>query len=225
MSNNGQSRIALIHAVTVAVDPVKDAFVDLWPEADIVNILDDALSPDRARDAELTERMTARIGALGDYALTAGCDGILYTCSAFGAAIDAFATRAAVPVLKPNEAMFEDALLLGERVGMLATFGPSVGGMEAEFKEQAKEKGSTATITTVLVQDAMTALKGGDVDRHNRLLADAAGQLRETDAILLAHFSTARAFAAVSAVTDKPVLTSPRSAVRFMRARCENGWT
>ena len=34
-------RIALIHAVTVAVAPVETAFRELWPEAECVNILDE----------------------------------------------------------------------------------------------------------------------------------------------------------------------------------------
>ena len=33
-------RIALIHAVTVAMAPVHDAFGQLWPEAECVDILD-----------------------------------------------------------------------------------------------------------------------------------------------------------------------------------------
>jgi hypothetical protein len=138
-------RIALIHAVTVAVDPIKSAFGELWPQASTINILDDSLSPDRARDPDLTAVMSARIGALGDYALSNGCHGVLYTCSAFGEAIDAFAKRAPVPVLKPNEAMFEAALGIGDCVGMLATFGPSVASMEAEFHEQAHARGRKAS--------------------------------------------------------------------------------
>ncbi len=214
------ARIALIHAVTVAVDPIKGAFAELWPEAETVNILDDSLSPDRARDPDLTPAMSARIGALGDYALSAGCQGILYTCSAFGEAIAAFARRAPVPTLKPNEAMFEDALSLGGRIGMLATFGPSVAGMEVEFAEQARAREKNASIKTVLVDSAMAALKSGNADTHNRLLADAVLQLGDVDAIMLAHFSTSRARAAVSARTSKPVLTSPHSAVRMIRRMC-----
>ena len=43
-------RIVLIHAVAVAVDPVAAAFADGWPEAELVNLLEDSLSRDRAAD-------------------------------------------------------------------------------------------------------------------------------------------------------------------------------
>lgn len=214
------SRVALIHAVSVAIDPIKEAFSELWPEAEVVNILDDSLGPDRAAARELSAHMSSRIFALGDYALNTRCEGILFTCSAFGDAIEDFARQAPVPVLKPNEAMFEDALSIGNNVGMLATFEPSVAGMEEEFHRQAEAKGQPGVIRTVVVGDAMAALKAGDSATHNRLLAEAAVQLANADLMILAHFSTARAFAAVSARSDKPVLTSPRSAVQALRKRC-----
>jgi Asp/Glu/Hydantoin racemase len=213
-------RVALIHAVAVAIEPVRAAFADLWPEADLVNLLDDSLSPDRARDGALTPAMAERIEALGRYALRAGAEGILYTCSAFGPAIAAFATAAPVPVLRPNEAMFARALLAGRRFGMLATFGPSVAPMEDEFRAAAAEAGIEASLRTVLVESAMAALKAGDVAAHDRQLAEAAPELASCDAIMLAHFSTSRALEAVSAVVPCPVLTSPHSAVEALRDRC-----
>lgn len=136
------TRIALIHAVTVAIDPIRQAFDELWPEADIVNILDDGLSPDRARDADLTPAMRHRIIDLGRYALSTGADGILYTCSAFGPAIEAFAAVTERPVLKPNEAMFARALAAGRRIGMLATFRPSVASMKKSSGTWPRRTGS-----------------------------------------------------------------------------------
>src|SRR5579872_3862958 len=128
-------RIALIHAVTVAMAPVHEAFRQLWPEAECVDILDTSLSRDRERDGELTKKMTGRFLLLAKYAEDNGAAGILFTCSAFGEAIEQAASRAKIPVLKPNEAMFGAALATGKRLGMLATFAPSVAGMEAEFRD------------------------------------------------------------------------------------------
>jgi len=210
-------RITLIHAVQVAMQPVEQAFRAHWPAAEIVHLLDDSLSPDRARHASLSTELHARINSLADYAVACGADAILYTCSAFGEAIEAAARRLTLPVLKPNESMFEAALQAGKRIGMLATFAPSVDSMEAEFRALAFEQQVNAAITTIVVVDAMAALKVGDAEQHNALLADAARGLQGCDCILLAHFSTSRALAAVQAVSSCPVLTSPASAVQKLQ--------
>ncbi len=212
-----KTRIALIHAVTVAVEPVRDAFRQLWPEAECANILDDSLSLDRERDGVLTDAMKHRIRALAEYGAATGADGVLFTCSAFGEAIDAAAAQSPIPVLKPNEAMFEAALGMGRRIGMLATFAPSVGSMEDEFREMAAAGGKRATIETYCVPGAMAALKAGDGAEHNRLIAEAAPRFSDCDVVLLAHFSTARAAPAVTAALKRPVLTSPGSAVAKLK--------
>jgi hypothetical protein len=50
------TRIVLIHAVSVAMQPVQDAFGRSWPEAETVNLLEDSLSPDLEAAGELTRR-------------------------------------------------------------------------------------------------------------------------------------------------------------------------
>src|SRR5690348_3851504 len=98
------TRIALIHAVPMAIAPVARALAELWPDAQPMNLLDDALSRDREAHADLRPEVAARISALADYAMSACADAILYTCSAFGPAIEAVKARLDVPVLTPNEA-------------------------------------------------------------------------------------------------------------------------
>jgi Asp/Glu/hydantoin racemase len=208
-------RIALIHAVTVAMAPVHDAFRELWPEAECVDILDTSLSRDREREGRLTEKMTGRFLLLAKYAEDNGADGILFTCSAFGEAIEAAAKKARIPVLKPNEAMFAAALAAGKRLGMLATFQPSVAGMEAEFRDIAGAAGSTTALDSFCVDGAMKALQAGDGATHDRLLAEAAPRFADRDAVLLAHFSTSRAAKAVQAALNCPVLTAPAAVERL----------
>ena len=63
----------------------------------------------------------------------------------------------------------------------------------------AAEAGSTAKLVTACVPDAMAALRDGDAETHNRLVAGAVDQLGDVDVLLLAQFSTAQARPAVAA--------------------------
>jgi hypothetical protein len=124
------------------------------------------------------------------------------------------AAKAGVPVLKPNEAMFEAALAAGKRLGMLATFEPSVAGMEAEFRDIA---GDRATLDSFCVAGAMKALQAGGGGEHDERLAAAAPRFADYDAVMLAHFSTSRAATAVKAAVHCPVLTAPGAAVTKLK--------
>jgi Asp/Glu/hydantoin racemase len=212
-----RTRIALIHATPLAVEPVRAAMDTHWPEADAVNILDDALSRDRGGEPVPPPAVAERILALAAYARRTGCAGILFTCSAFGPAIERAAEQADVPVLKPNEAMFRDAIAKGDRIGMLATAAMAVPTLAAEFEDEARRCGSRATLTTLVVPDAMAALQGGRGSTHDEAIAARARDLAGYDAVMLAQFSMARAANAVRRAIAAPVLTSPDSAVCLMR--------
>jgi aspartate/glutamate racemase len=211
-------RIVLLHATPVAMEPVQRAFAARWPEADLVNLLDDGLSADRAREPDLSEAMIGRFVAFGSYGAGIGADGILVTCSAFGPAIDRLAAKVDVPVLKPNEAMVRAAIDKGLRIGMLATFAPAVATMVQEFEDVARQAGSAATLETIVVEDAMAQLRAGNAALHNDLVAAQASALAGCDAIVLAQFSTAQAAEKVRARVDMPVLAAPEAAVDLMKA-------
>ena len=103
-------RITLVHALKHSIVPIEASFARLWPDAGLMNLLDDSLSADLARDGGLSDAMTERFLELGRYAAGTGSDAILFTCSAFGPCIEAVArAQAPMPVLKPNEAMIEQA--------------------------------------------------------------------------------------------------------------------
>jgi Asp/Glu/hydantoin racemase len=207
----------LLHATPVAVEPVKAAFAELWPEPELVNLLDDSLSPDRAKSEELTEELIERFVSFGRYGYSTGADAILVTCSAFGPAIEQMARELPIPVLKPNEAMFHAAVAQGRNIAMVATFRPAVVTMEAEFDEYVAQTGRDASLTTIVVEPAMTALRAGDAETHNRLIAERASDLDGFDTVMLAHFSTSRAASALSGKVSVPVLTAPGAAVARLR--------
>lgn len=212
------TRIALIHAVYAAMDPVAKAFRALWPEAQVHNLIDDGLPGALEQAGYLTDPIRARIRGLADLGVTAGVDGILYTCSAFAEAIEATAKALPIPVLKPDEAMFAAALQSGKRIGLLATFQPAVKSMEDAFHRQAAEAGMNASIETVCVPEAIIAARAGDIETHNRLVLQALPQLNKCDAIMLAHFSTSTALAEARTLTAIPVLSAPEAAVLALKS-------
>jgi Asp/Glu/hydantoin racemase len=93
--------------------------------------------------------------------------------------------------------------------------------MTDEFDDYVARSGKHATLTTIVVADAIDLLRKGDAESHNRLVAARAPELAGCDAIMLAHFSTSRAAAAVRGRVATPVLTAPHAAVDRMRAMVE----
>lgn len=212
-------RIALIHATALSMPPIDAAFDRLWPQASRMHLLDDSLSRDRQRDGALTPAMVQRFVDLAGYAHRTGADAILFTCSAFGPAIDAAAKSVAIPVLKPNEAMFEQALQAGRRIGLAVTFGPSLDSLSDEFRALAAARGASPDLRTLLVPEAMQDLAEGRAGDHHRKIAAACATFADCDAVMLGQFSMAAARADVAAVLRCPVLTSPDCAVQALKQR------
>ncbi|VIO81388.1 arylsulfatase [Bradyrhizobium ivorense] len=205
-------RITLIHALKHSIVPIEASFAKLWPEARLMNLLDDSLSADLARDGKLTDRMTERFLTMGRYAADTGADGILFTCSAFGPCIEAVAhAHAPMPVLKPNEAMIEQAVAKGKKIGLLSTFPPTLVSMPPEFP-------ASVTLVPKLAEGALAALDRGNRAEHDRLVVEASKDLADCDLIALAQYSMAPAAARVAEATGRPVLTTPESAVMKMKA-------
>lgn len=202
-------RIALVHVQMVSAPAMEAAFAEGWPEAEVVNVLDEALFTARARgDAHVRERFLA----IARYVAGTPVDGVLFTCSAFGAAIEAVQRALApLPVMKPNEAMIEAAAVSRGRVGLLATFAPTLESMPREFPPDVVARCAFAS-------GAFDALNAGDAALHDQLVADAAvRELAACEVIALAQSSMARAAGAVALATGKAVLTTPATAVSKLR--------
>ena len=213
--------IGVVHATRVAVSPVDAAFERHWPEAETIQLLDESLARDLDAIGHLTPELSRRIGKLAEFAERGGAAAILFSCSAFGPAIEAVQARLPLPVLKPNQAMLEEALAQGGRIHILSTFKPSAPSMRKELEALAAHKNIELTIDTSYVAGALDALQEGDSQTHDSLIAEAAANIPQADIVLLAQFSMARALDAVSRRVDAKVLSSPDSAVlklkRMMR--------
>lgn len=218
-------RIALIHALEESVLPARAAFAAHWPQAQAFDLLDTSLAIDLAARGRLDQAMTERFLTLGRYAAategTAGpAQAILFTCSAFGPAIDAVKRALPIPVLRPNESAFAEALALGGRIGLIVTFAPSLPSLTQELAEMA---GRPVDVEGIVVDGALAALKTGDGATHDRLVAQAAARLTGIDTLILGQFSLARAKPAIEAATGLRVVTTPEAAIRGLKRALQTG--
>ena len=221
-------RVALIHALPESVAPIATAFQRHWPEASTFNLLDESLARDREADGELTPAMTQRFLSLGRYAAESGSAtettaAILFTCSAFGPAIQSVKQDLDLPVMSPNEAAFEAALALGSKITLIVSFPPSAQALGAELEDLARDRGVELAVDIQLAEGALDALAMGNGEQHDALIAEAAQRSADCDVIVLGQFSMARAADLVASTTHATVLSTPAAAVKKLRALLEGG--
>lgn len=214
---NGGHLIALVHALRLAMEPVEQAFANHWPEATTFNLLDDSLSRVLLEAGYESQAVRNRVGDLARYAHGAGAEAILFTCSAFGQSIAAAGSVVPVPVLKPNQAMIDQALRLPGPIGVVATFAPALDALRDELEEEAGRRGIEPGLALRHAPGALEALEAGDGETHDRLITEAAASMEDRAVILLAQFSMARARRHLETRLGRPVLSSPRSAVDSLK--------
>jgi Asp/Glu/hydantoin racemase len=225
---DAQVRIALIHALEESIGPARMAFRELWPEAYCFDLLDTSLAVDLAHNGVLDAAMTERFQCLAEYARSSAgvggaAAGILFTCSAFGPAIDAVKAKLSIPVLRPNQAAFDIALDRGSRLALVVSFEPSLGALEAELHAMALARGRCIDVRSVFAAGALDALKRGDGETHDRIVASAAAGMDDVDTVILGQFSLARARARVERACGIPTLTTPHSAVAALKRMIAGG--
>ena len=216
-------RIGAVHALTASIAPVEAAFAQSWPEAEVVNLCDESLYADYSRWGCETEEITRRVTALLEYSAQSGAEGILFSGSLFSKSVQAARTKLSIPVLTAYEAMIEAAFAEGNRLGLLATVPDTIVAIERDAGDYGDARGRTFTLRSQLVVGAMEALRAGDSSRHDALVAEAATELEDCEALMLAQHSMGPARRLINTVPGRQVLTSPDTAVLKLKRLVDRG--
>src|SRR3546814_1417824 len=83
-----EPRIGLVHALRDSMPPVDAALAEHWPGAIPLHLFDGSLYADRSRGTATDAEIDRRIAALLRHSADAGAEGILFTGSFFGAAVE-----------------------------------------------------------------------------------------------------------------------------------------
>jgi len=213
--------VAIIHTsfVFVNVEPIiKQMFAEILPDVRVINIVDDTLLSDVIVAGEITPNAIQRMTNHVNSAEMAGVDLIFSACSSLGPALDVAKETAHVPVIKVDEAMAEQAVKLGPRIGVLATVPSTLPPTEQLILDTARRMNTEVTTVKSLAEGAFDLLMSGDREQHNeRVLAAAQTLADSVDVIVLAQASMAYLAERVVQHVGKPVLSSPRLGVERVR--------
>lgn len=211
--------VAFIHTSPAAIGPLMQFYTEAAPELEITNLLDDGLL--RLLAAGQAGTVQARLagmiaGAVRDY----GPELAMVTCSSVPREMsDSLARDFNFPVLKIDYPMARRAVRAGRRIGVAATFPPTLVPTSRLLREAAAEAGIEIEIVDEVAPEAYKALLANDTATHDELLATAVGRLQERDVatVVLAQVSMARALPLLERGARVPVLTSLHTSLEAIR--------
>lgn len=210
-------RIFLVHPTPLAVAPVDEAFKKLWPQAQVLNLLDESLYADVGANGELTPALYARVANLFRHCEASGADGIVFSGSTFGPAVEEGRKGIKVPVLRIEEGMMDEAVARGGSILVVSTQKRAMPVVRATLDGSAKRAKKAPTIKDIWVDGARDALNAGDTDKHDRLIAEQSAAAGDFDTVVLSMISMAPARAKMPPALAKKTLTSGECAVVRMR--------
>jgi len=211
-------RVFLVHPTPLAMAPIDEAFKTLWPQAQTINVLDESLYADIPQDGTLAPAIYDRVASLLRHCELSGADGILFSGSTFGPAVDRARIGMRVPVLRAEEAMIEQAVTLGERILLVCTAKRAMPVVRGTLDAAIKRAGVTRAISELWVKGARDAITSGDVAAHDKLIAEQVIAAGDFDVIIFGQISMVPAQVPLPPEIARRIVIGPHATVTRMRA-------
>jgi Asp/Glu/hydantoin racemase len=211
-------RVFLVHPTPLAMAPIDEAFKTLWPQAQTINVLDESLYTDIPQDGTLAPAIYDRVTSLLRHCELSGADGILFSGSTFGPAVDQARAGMRVPVLRAEEAMMHQAVTLGERLLLVCTAKRAMPVVRGTLDTAVKRAGAKRAITELWVKGARDAITSGDVVTHDKLIAEQVMAAGDFDVIIFGQISMVPARTPLPSDITRRIVSGPEATVARMRA-------
>lgn len=212
--------IAYIHTSHVLIPVFTELSRRELPEAEQFHMVDESLIRNTIRAQKLTHATIRRVLAMVESAHEGGADAVVVTCSSIGPAASLSRRLFEFPVIRVDEAMAEEAVRTGRRIGVAATLRTTLEPTVALLHEKAEAAKRDVDVVESLCEGAFEAVLSGDTARHDRILSEAlSGLVRAVDVVVLAQASMARVVQQLPLDPERvPILSSPELAVKRARS-------
>jgi len=209
-------RVTMIHAIAESIPPVRLAFAEEFPEAEVVNVLDEGLLFDF--DDKITPHLRRRMSNLIGYCQDNKADAIGLACSVYAPVVDSARDLVDVPLVSSYGPVMTDAVAAGPRVGLIASVAAALSDSEYYLKLAAEEAGVPVEPVLCLAEDLIAVMRAeGQPGLERRLEQEVMKLAPDVDVVLLTQFSFAAALEHLKKVSPVPVLSAPHSSARTLK--------
>lgn len=213
-----QKTVVAIYTGAALVDPGRRAMAELLPDVKSVSILDDSLISEVIAAGTMTSGVLQRMYSYCRSAEDIGASVILETCSSIGESVSKLQPFFSIPIVRIDEAMIDEALNIGSRIGVLATLPTTLEPTKRLIISMACNRDLDVEVVDGLAIGAFEQLTNGYHAAHDDLVLKAAEQMRTTcDVIVLAQGSMARMEGELSQTSGLPVLSSLHRGIAVLR--------
>lgn len=214
--------LAIIHTTPATLEPLKALAAEMLPGWDVFNLMDDSILPQLKRSGGDLFEVEDRWVHYAGIAERAGADVILGACSSVGELVTRAQAQVGVPIVRIDEAMAEEAVRRGGRIGVAATLPTTLDPTMRLLRQKAEAAGKRVELRPLLVEAAYQRLVSGDRDGHDSLMLESLLELaRSTDWIVLAQASMARVVAVLPEAERPRFLSSPRFGMQRVKHAVE----
>lgn len=201
------------------VEPLTKIFREVLPEVQLNHIVDDSLIQEVIANNKVTPAVSRRLLAYYMTAADSGANVVFNCCSSVGDVADLGNIIAPIPVFRIDRPMAMEAVNKAKRIAIISTLSTTLEPTRRLLEHCAEEAGKKVTLVDGLADGAFAAGQSGDSATHDRLIAEAATKIADqVDMFVLAQGSMARMEQRLAELTGKPVLSSPLSGVKGLRA-------
>lgn len=218
------TKLAIIHTTAATVEPLKSLSAEVLPGSEVVNFVDDSILPQLARNGGNLAEVEERLVHYARFAEQVGADVILEACSSVGEVVAGMQAAVSIPIVRIDEAMAEEAVQRGTRLGVAATLPTTLQPTTRLLRAKAEAAGKQVEVTPLLIEGAYQRLMSGDREGHDNLLVEKLQELaRATDVVVLAQASMARVLPRLPvAEQDKILVSPPRAMAQVKNIIAEN---
>jgi Asp/Glu/hydantoin racemase len=212
--------LVFLHTVTALASVFDDLAQEILPtDVDVMHIADEVLLKNVLRLGGLSPFIYRRVAEHASAAEHVGADLMVLTCSSAAPAVYVAQKMVNIPVLRIDEAMADEAVALGTRIGVAATAPTTIKPTVDLAQARAQVADKHVQVDSVLCESAYQALFAGDMQMHDRIVRDALIDLMaRCDVVMLAQASMARVADTIPPEERAaPILSSPRTGVERAR--------